>query len=171
MSSLDIAAFTIGQVTTDPSSAGLLGREIQVVLPPTMNGLTMPAGETVCKLVQASSTISVTPGQVVLWTATVGSQNNTIATLAGAAAVTGTVAGFALLPTGTTSVPANSFFWVARRGPTPAQYGAAAVAQTALATVASGNVDDTGQTFDTKIAVSLGTVAGAVLAVAYALLF
>lgn len=173
MSSCEIASFTVGQITTDPSSAGLLGREVQLVIPSgsaQANGVTLPGGETVCKLVQASSAISCTPGQVVLWTATTGSGTNQCASLAGAAAVSGTIAGLALLPTGTTTIPINSYFWVVRRGPAPAAYGAAAVAQTALATVATGNVDDTGATFDTKIAVSIGTVAGAGLGAAYVLL-
>lgn len=173
MPACEIAPFTVGQITTDISAAGLLGRENQLVIPsgsPMANGLTFPGGETVVKLVQASATFSVTPGQVVLWTATTGSAVNTVASLAGAAAVSGTIAGFAMLPTGTTQVTSGSFFWVARRGPCPAAYGAAAVAQTALATVATGNVDDTGQTFDTKIAVSFGTVAAPGLGVAYALL-
>lgn len=173
MPACEIAPFTVGQLTTDPSAAGLLGREIQIVIQSgsaLANALTMPGGETVFKLVKADGAISCTPGQVVLWTTTTGSTTNSCTALAGAAAVTGTIAGFAMLPTGTTSIPSGSYFWVARRGPCPAAYGAAAVAQTALATVATGNVDDTGATFDTKIAVSFGTVAGAGLGVAYAAL-
>lgn len=170
MPACEIAGFTIGQLTTDPSAAGLLGREIQLILNPVYTTVTIPGGETVVKLVKASTTISCTPGQVLLWDATTGSTTNQVGSLAGAAAVSGTVAGFALLPIGTTSITSGSYLWVARRGPTIAAYGAAAVAQTALATVATGNVDDTGATFDTKIAVSFGTVSGAGLGVAYALL-
>lgn len=166
----NIASFTVGQLTTDASSAGLLGREVQIVLAgtPAANGLTLPGGETIAKLVKADATIACTPGQVLLWTATTGSTTNSCTALAGAAAVIGTVAGFALLPTGTTSIPSGSYFWVARRGPTPCAYGAAVVAQTAVAVLATGNVDDAGQTFDTVVASSFGTVAGAGLGSAYA---
>lgn len=169
----EIAPFTIGQLTTDASMAGLLGREVYAVLPSgsaVANGLTMPGGETICKLVKASAAISCTPGQVLLWDVTTGSATNQVSALAAVAAVTGTIAGFALVPTGTTTIPINSYLWVARRGPTPCAYGAAVVAQTALAVLSGGNVDDVGQTFDTKIAVSFGTVAGAGLGTAYALL-
>lgn len=174
--SLDLLALVPGQTSTSGSLDALLGRERSVedltLTSPGNNGLAVTGvrGTSVLKLVKASSTLTATPGACIGWNS--GDPTaNTVTAVAAAAADTATVAGFALLPSGTTSVAAGTYFWVVRRGPVAVTTNGAVTATTRLAVHSTaGALDDTTVTSDTNVANSMASTSGAAVTVVYATL-
>ena len=158
--SLDLFPLMPGDVTTSVSVDGHRGRQrtIEDLLfkTPMLGGLSVTAihGTSVLRLVKCSSTFSCAPGAVVLFN---DATANTVQALAGAAADKATVAGFALLPPGTTSITTGQYFWVVCNGPTIAIANATFSALTELAVKgASGGIDASTVTTATTVAWSLG---------------
>lgn len=158
-----LQALAPGAISTSTSLAGLLGIE-QEVLSSQLPSVVAPAGSiTRIKLVKASAAIANSASRALLWTT--DASTGTVALITAAAAVTGTVAGFAILPTGTTGVASGDYFWVAIRGPCLATTAAATAAGVALATHgAVGDIDDTTVTYATVVAYGMALTGGAVVA-------
>jgi hypothetical protein len=155
----DIQPLTVGQTSTDASLEGLLGTVTEVDnLLGTVPSSTVILGTTNLRLVKASATISVVPGSPVSYSAT---NNYTVGTLSGAAADRAIVAGFAVVPTGTTSIASGTYFWVAFQGPCLALCVGAIAANVRAAVHAGNGLDDTTVTSDTSIAYTRAAVAGA----------
>lgn len=149
----------IGQKSSSGVLAPLVGIEIEV--PSASVGVTGTTGISTVKLVKAAATFASCDGKAVLWTA---SDLNTVGAVAGAVAVSSTVAGIAYItPSGATGVTSGDYFWVVVRGPALASASAAYAVNVLLATAASGNVSGTLTATDgsTVIGRSLALAAGA----------
>lgn len=163
MASDAIQALPIGSIGTSTSLDGLKGVEVEVLSTklPGVTASLVPAGSiTRCKLVKASATIASSANVAVLWTTDASTGN--VSAVSGAAAVTGTVAGFAILPSGTTGVSSGDYFWVAIRGPVLATTAGAVAAGAALATHSTaGAVDDTTVAYNTVVAYAMAAIGSA----------
>jgi hypothetical protein len=155
----DIQPLTVGQTSTDASLAGLLGTITEVDnLLGTVASSTVIPGTTTLRLVRASGAISVVPGSPVSYDTT---NAYTVGTLSAAAADRAIVAGFAVVPTGTTTVASGTYFWVAYNGPCLALCVGAIAANVRAAVHAGNGLDDTTVTSDTSVAYTRAAVAGA----------
>jgi hypothetical protein len=144
----DILPLAIGQTSTSASLASLLGTEVTV-----QNYTTVP-GLTTFRLVKSSTAIASCQNMVVIFGAPAA---QTVSAVAGAAAVNGTIAGVAVIPS--TGVATLTYFWVARRGPITASAAAAVAAGAGLATAgALGELDDATVTYDTRCANALAAI-------------
>jgi hypothetical protein len=155
----DIQPLTVGQTSTDPQLAALLGTytEVDNLLGAVASSTVIP-GTTQLRLVRASGAISAVPGSPISYDST---NAGTVGTLSGAAADRAIVAGFAVLPTGTASVASGTYFWVAFNGPCLALCVGAIAANTRCAVHAGNGLDDTTVTSDTSLAYTRAAVAGA----------
>lgn len=141
----------IGQTSTNASLASLVGMEVVV------ENYTTVLGFTTFRLVKSSAAITSAQNNVVIYGAPA---SNTVSAVSGAAAVNGTVAGVAVLPSA--NVADATYFWVARRGPITATTAAAVAAGAALATHGSaGALDDTTVTYDTRVGNALAAIGSA----------
>lgn len=158
-----IQILPVGAIGTSASLAGALGTEIEVpstVLPGVTASLVPPGSITRVKLVKASAAIASSANAALLWTT--DASTGTVNAVTGAAAVTGTVAGFAILPTGVTGVSSGDYFWVAIRGPVLGTTAAATAAGAALATHSTaGAVDDTTVAYNTVVAFGMAAIGSA----------
>jgi hypothetical protein len=165
-----IQALPIGAISTSASLAGLLGTELEVLstnLPGVTASLVPIGSVTRVKLVRASAAIASSANVAILWTT--DASTGTVSAVTGAAAVKGTVAGFAILPSGTTGVSSGDYFWVAIRGPVLATTAGAVAAGAALATHSTaGAVDDTTVVFNTVVARAMAAIGSATTGVIYA---
>ena len=155
----NIQPLTVGQTSVDPSLAGALGAivEIDNLLGAVVSSTVIP-GTTVLRLVRTSGVIAAVPGSPLSFDNT---NAFTVGTLSGAAADRAIVAGFAVLPTGTTTLASGTYLWVAFRGPCLALCVGAIAANTRAAVHAGNGLDDTTVTSDTSIAYTRAAVAGA----------
>jgi hypothetical protein len=141
----------IGQTSTNAALASLIGLEVPV------ENLTSVPGITWCRLVKSSAAISAANANVVIYGSPAA---GTVSAVSGAAAVNGTIAGVAILPSA--NVADATYFWVARRGPVTATTAGAVVAGAALATHGSaGALDDTTVTYDTRCGSALAAIGSA----------
>lgn len=140
MSASTLTALPVGQKSQNSALAALLGSEIEVSSALLGLGTSAP-GTTRLKLVKASADIASSDGRALTWTS---AALNTVGAVAGAVAVSATVAGVAYVtPSGATGVSSGDYFWVVVNGPAPAVGSAAFSAQVLLATAASGAVSGT----------------------------
>lgn len=147
----------IGQTSTNASLASLLGQEVEVENYTTVKGMTT------FRLVKSSAAIASCQNMMMIYGAPA---SNTVSAVSGAAAVNGTLAGVAQLPS--TGVADATYFWVARKGPITASAAAAVVAGAALATHGTlGELDDTTVTFDTKCAEALALIGSQTTGIVY----
>jgi hypothetical protein len=151
---------TIGQTSTDASLAALLGTitTVDAYLTSGAPSATAIPGQTWFRLVRTSAVIAAVPGSPLIFDTT---NAGTVGALAGAAADRAAAAGFAVLPTGTTTVASGTYLWVAFQGPCLALFVGAVTANTRLAVHAGNGLDDLTVTSDTSWAYSRAAVAGA----------
>ncbi len=159
---------TIGQTSTDASLAALLGTitTVDAYLTPGAPAATAIPGQTWFRLVRTSAVIAAVPGSPLIYDTT---NAGTVGALAGAAADRAAAAGFAVLPTGTTTVATGTYLWVAFQGPCLALTVGTAIANTRLAVHAGNGLDDTTVTSDTSWAYTRAAVAAGTVAVIAAL--
>lgn len=148
MSLTNIAGLAIGQTSTNASLASLLGT------------IYTPDSKTYYMLVKCD-TSAITAAQNVCVKWKTGAQGTYVVdAVTGAAAVSGTVAGVAQLPS--TAAPASGYFWVARQGPVTATTAGSVGAGAPLATHSTaGALDDTTVTYDTTVAYAMDAISGA----------
>lgn len=159
---------TVGQTSTDASLAALLGTTtaIDAYLSSGSPSATAIPGRTFFRLVRTSAIIAAVPGSPLIFDNT---NAGTVGALAGAAADRAAAAGFAVLPTGTTTVASGTYLWVAVQGPCLALTVGTAIANTRLAVHAGNGLDDTTVTSDTSWAYTRAAVAAGTVAVIAAL--
>ena len=163
-----IQMLPIGSTSSSSALAGVLGIEQEVLstkLPGVTASLVPPGSITRIKLVKASGAISAAQNVALLWTT--DASTGTVGAVTGAAAVTGTVAGIAILPSA--NATSGDYFWVAIRGPVLATTAGAVAAGAPLATHSTaGALDDTTVTYATVVARAMAAIGSATTGVVYA---
>ncbi len=139
-----IASLPIGQTSTSSYYAPLVGSVHQ-------------EGATVYMLVKSSGAITAAQNAMLLFDST-GYLTYLTSAVSGAAAVSGTLAGVAQLPSA--DVATLTYFWVARRGPATITVAGAIAAGAVLATHGTaGALDDTTVTYDTACGRAMNAIA------------
>lgn len=155
-------------VTANPGIAGLIGTLAEVTAKDIVTSSAgallsaqtgIGADDTVIlRLVQASASITSAAKQALLW----NGNRTQVSAVAGAAALTAAVAGFALLGgTGSANAASGDVFWVVVRGPVIVTAAAAFTAANDLAQHAGPGLDDATVAYDTVLAYSIAAAGGA----------
>jgi hypothetical protein len=152
--SYDIALpLDIGAKSTSTALDGLVGAEF-VVRSALLPGVSAPPGAlTRIRLVQA--TAAAANATLVLWAASTGPGAGTVAGLAGANALPGTVAGSCILSSAAAS---GDKFWVAVSGPAFCTTSAAVALGAQLQVTASGTLDDGASAADTTVGWAMNAI-------------